>query len=156
MAYFVLPNGSRTRIDGIGEVRAKALLVWRDGLSREALRSAPSTVPAAQQSALRNALAADLARLDTERRTAEDAANVEKTNINVNAGQAATRLADRHRQLTVEQTAARAKFTSQTAALRDQVNQRTRVVAAADAERRARRRLRLHRYLLFALSGSSQ
>ncbi len=156
MAYFVLPNGSRTRIDGIGEVRAKALLAWRDGLTREALRSAPSTLSAAQQSALRNALAADLARLDTERRTAEDAARVEKTNINVNAGQGATRLADRHRQLTAEQTAARAKFTSQTAALRDQVNQRTHVVAAADAERRARRRLRLHRYLLFALFGSSR
>ncbi|MEZ0112449.1 hypothetical protein ABH920_006471 [Catenulispora sp. EB89] len=154
MAYFLLPGGSRTRIEGIGEVKAKALLAWRDGLTREALRSAPTSLPAGQESALRNAKSADLASLDAEYRIAEDSARLEKTNLNVRAAQEATRLADRHKELSAELAGGRVKFSSEAAALRDQVNQRNRVVAAADVERRGCRRLRLHRYLVFAVFGS--
>jgi hypothetical protein len=154
IAVFVLPNGRQTRIEGIGEGRAKALLEWRDRMAAQAARTAPSSLSALRLNQLRSESAAETTRLKAEQSSAENQVRLEKEAINKTASMNDAQLVVERQKLSSQRAAAEAAHQATTAALRDAAREQDQVARALAAERQARRALGLLRYLRFAMFGS--
>ena len=151
MAFFVLPNGTSTRVSGIGEAKGKALLEWRDRLARRAEQSAPTVLPAATIAQLRSFEAPKIDALKARRAATDVWAHGEKMNVNQRSNQESARLKNELQVLQTQRISQEADLRSLQADLRDAEQERTRVRDVLAAQRRTRRRISSWRYLRFVL-----
>jgi predicted flap endonuclease-1-like 5' DNA nuclease len=153
MAYFHLPNGMRTRVEGIGEKKATALQSWRDFHASRAQRSAPTALPAARLIQINQQHAALITRLKSDRDAAHSRAVAAKEALNRQLAIELATLRDQRSRCESERAVARAAYERDSMRLRATAQEYDRASQAAKLERRARRRLSHLHYLRFSLLG---
>ncbi|MDT3399858.1 hypothetical protein RKE29_25015 [Streptomyces sp. B1866] len=152
-AFFVLSSGYETRVPSVGEKRARALESWRQGIESRARQTSPAKLSPPEQRVLTDRAAADRARLQGDRKTAE-------ADAQTNRNQLQQRIAAERRVLVDAQTAARAEavrhraeISQRRAKLTMLQGDRARIDAALAGERQTRRSLAHRRYLKFLIFG---
>jgi hypothetical protein len=153
VAYFHLPHGHQTRIEGIGEKKANALQHWRDGLVVQAQYTAPTTLPQARMIQLNQQHAALIAQLKAERNAAQGRAVTEKETLNRQLAVKLAALDDHKRRSESERAVGRAAYERNSSQARTTAYEYERAKQASKVERRAQRRLNHLYYLRFSLLG---
>jgi predicted flap endonuclease-1-like 5' DNA nuclease len=153
MAYFRLPQGRQIRIERIGEQKAKALQSWRDGLSSQAQRTAPTTLPQTRLIQIDQQHAASITRLKAERDAVQARAVTAKEALNRRLAAELANLADHKRRAESERAVARAAYERDSSRFRATAQEYERAKQAAELEHGARRRLNYLHYLRFSVFG---
>jgi predicted flap endonuclease-1-like 5' DNA nuclease len=153
LAYFQLPHGHRTRIEGIGERKAGALQSWRDGLLLQAQRTAPTTLPQTRLIQINQQHAASIAQLKAERDAVQARAVTAKDTLNRRLATEIATLADHKRRAESERAVARAAYERDSSRFRATAQEYERAKQVAELEQHARRRLNYLHYLRFSLFG---
>ncbi|WP_258038819.1 hypothetical protein [Streptomyces sp. SM12] len=152
-AVLVLSNGRHIDVQGIGEGKAKALDFWRRQLVAAAEADQPTALTAQERLPIDRDITARSARLTTELRSVDVAAEASRTKARqaLNDGQA--RLARENTEAGERARRQRQEFSRRAVTLQQDGARHAALSAAAETAEAHRRRLSLLRYLRFLYTG---
>jgi hypothetical protein len=110
IAYFVVPHGSQVRVEGIGEVKARALDAWRAGHEHQARRTQPQQLPADRTKAITDHFRGQVHDLQAQSVRPRAEADAEKNVVNAQMAAERTALLDGQRRANMEIATRRAEL----------------------------------------------
>ncbi|MGM9439019.1 hypothetical protein [Streptomyces murinus] len=153
-AFLVRPGGQRVKVPGIGEARAAALEVWRQGLEQRAKKSAPSKVPAMDRARVKSDIDAVRLNLNAELKQAESDAQRERDDLKRRIADDRTKLTVQRQQRTADAQRKRADLIQRQRQVAASEHERAKITAElAEVRKEVRRTMGIARYLRWGLTG---
>lgn len=152
-AHFVLPNGRKVRVEGIGEMKAKALDAWRTGHVDRARRTQPQQLSADLNKAITDRFRSHVRDLNARRSKAHADADAEKYVVTAWTAAARTALVDDQRRANLDIATRRAEIDQQIKAVMASASAGLKMVEEAGQDLADYRLITFWRFIGFALTG---
>lgn len=153
IAHFVLPTGRGIRVEGIGEVKARALEAWRVAHVDRARRTQPQRLPADKAKAITDRFHGQVRGLNAQRSKALADADAEKNVVNAQTAAARTALLDDQRRANQDTATRRVEIDQQIRTVLADASPGLKMIEEAERDLASHRLITFWRFIGFALAG---
>lgn len=153
IAHFVLSTGREVRVEGIGEVKAKALEAWRVAHVGRARRTQPQRLPADMANAIADRFRSQVHDLNARKLKAVADADREKNVVNAQAAADRTALVDEQRRAGQDIATRRAEIDQRIRAVLADASTGMKMIEEAERDLAGYRLITFWRFIGFTLTG---